>query len=249
MGTVSDKLTYLNGTKTALKDSINLMGVNITDDTFRSYADKIKDGLLDIMNNGTEEVWNNWEKVSASDVAEATLNNTVQAPMEIGVEGRTTQKQLTGKNLLNINGTVYTRNNQSTVSISGNEITVTSNYTSASGYVWWNIPVTPNQDYTISYGNMIEGVENQNNHICYTFSSEPITEYTTDMASYSRVNKTNKVATVTPTENYLVLVIRMTAQTTNVISNLQVEQGTTATAWEQYCGRTSKPKSRISTAY
>lgn len=42
MGTVADKLTYLNDTKTAIKDAIVSKGVSVADaDTFRSYADKI----------------------------------------------------------------------------------------------------------------------------------------------------------------------------------------------------------------
>ncbi len=42
MGTTSDKLTYLNGTKTAIKQAIIDKGVEVSDtDTFRSYAAKI----------------------------------------------------------------------------------------------------------------------------------------------------------------------------------------------------------------
>lgn len=42
MGTIADKLTYLNGTKTAIKEAIEAKGVTVTDtDTFRSYATKI----------------------------------------------------------------------------------------------------------------------------------------------------------------------------------------------------------------
>ena len=40
--TISDKLTYLEGTKSAIKDAIRAKGVAISDtDTFRSYASKI----------------------------------------------------------------------------------------------------------------------------------------------------------------------------------------------------------------
>ena len=40
--TIADKLTYLSGTKDAIKQSIIAKGVEVTDtDTFRSYADKI----------------------------------------------------------------------------------------------------------------------------------------------------------------------------------------------------------------
>lgn len=42
MGTIADKLTYLNATKAAIKAAITDKGVSIADtDTFRSYADKI----------------------------------------------------------------------------------------------------------------------------------------------------------------------------------------------------------------
>lgn len=42
MGTIADKLTYLNATKAAIKAAIVNKGVSVSDtDTFRSYADKI----------------------------------------------------------------------------------------------------------------------------------------------------------------------------------------------------------------
>jgi hypothetical protein len=50
MGTTAEKLTYLDGTKTLLKDTINLTGANITNDTFRSYAQKLKLGLINALN-------------------------------------------------------------------------------------------------------------------------------------------------------------------------------------------------------
>lgn len=43
MGTIAEKLTYLEGTKSAIKDAIIAKGVDVTDnDTFRSYAEKIE---------------------------------------------------------------------------------------------------------------------------------------------------------------------------------------------------------------
>ena len=42
MGTRADKLSYLTGTKTAIKNAIIAKGVDVEDtDTFRAYADKI----------------------------------------------------------------------------------------------------------------------------------------------------------------------------------------------------------------
>ena len=42
MGTLAEKLSYLDGTKTAIKNAIIAKGVDVEDaDTFRAYADKI----------------------------------------------------------------------------------------------------------------------------------------------------------------------------------------------------------------
>lgn len=44
MGTTTEKLNYLNATKGLIKDALNNLGAEITnDDTFRSYVDKIDD--------------------------------------------------------------------------------------------------------------------------------------------------------------------------------------------------------------
>lgn len=49
MGTISDKLTYLNTTKSKIKDVINMSEAGITDDTFRSYPQKLYDGYINII--------------------------------------------------------------------------------------------------------------------------------------------------------------------------------------------------------
>lgn len=57
MGTISEKLTYLDNTKAAIKEAIKNKGVEVLDnDTFRSYAEKIKSievgpGIVDSINN------------------------------------------------------------------------------------------------------------------------------------------------------------------------------------------------------
>lgn len=44
MGTTTDKLNYLNATKGLIKDALNNLGAEITDETtFRDYVDKIND--------------------------------------------------------------------------------------------------------------------------------------------------------------------------------------------------------------
>ncbi len=100
MGTTSEKLTYLNTTKGLIKDSINLTGANIlSTDTFRSYATKLKNGLVDIINNGIDTLYDNFPKVTAEGT-EIALNNTYEAPIKLNVvKGDTQQDSYSGKNL------------------------------------------------------------------------------------------------------------------------------------------------------
>ena len=90
MGTTSEKLTYLNTTKGKIKDSINLTGANITTEPFRQYSTKLEDAYIDIINNGTDTLYNNFPKVSGEGTS-LTLNNTYQAPMRNNLKGNTSQ--------------------------------------------------------------------------------------------------------------------------------------------------------------
>lgn len=66
MGTIAEKLDYLEGTKSAIKNAIVAKGVEVLDtDTFRSYAEKIEgittgspsqDKSITITENGTTTV-------------------------------------------------------------------------------------------------------------------------------------------------------------------------------------------------
>ena len=58
-----------------------------------------KERLLYFMNNGTDTVWNNWDKVNGSGTS-ITLNNTEYAPMKLEYLGNTSQDSTTGVNLL-----------------------------------------------------------------------------------------------------------------------------------------------------
>ena len=80
MGTISDKLTYLNTTKGLIKDTINLTGAGITNDTFRSYANKLKLGLINALNDNGDTIYSNLEKVSGKG-SNLSLTPTYEAPM------------------------------------------------------------------------------------------------------------------------------------------------------------------------
>ena len=59
----------------------------------------IRDSYLEIMNNGIDVVWDNWEKV-VGEGTELTLSNTEQAPMKVLLKGNTYQDSTTGKQLI-----------------------------------------------------------------------------------------------------------------------------------------------------
>ena len=59
----------------------------------------IRNSYLEIMNNGIDKIWNNWEKVEGTGET-LTLNSTEKAPMKINLKGNTSQETTTGKNLM-----------------------------------------------------------------------------------------------------------------------------------------------------
>ena len=117
MGTIATKLEYLNTTKEKIRDSINLTGANIgTSDTFRSYANKLKKGYIDIINNGIDTLYNNFPKVSGIG-SNLSLTPTYEAPMKLNeIQGDTSQDTnyplpsgyTRYTSVTDTNGTVYT---------------------------------------------------------------------------------------------------------------------------------------------
>ena len=223
---ISDKLTYLNTTKGKIKDAINLAGANITDDTFRSYPDKLKEAYVDIINNGTDELYSNFPKVSQTG-EEIALNGTYNAPMVLSPKGNTEQTTYTGKNLFDKTGSVYNwliKNDTQVITSNSNEKCVIIN-------------VKPNTTYTISKiaTNRLRVGEYP------TFPEVGIT-----LNNY-QINDTGTTLTTTTlsTTNYLVIeIVNVSNETYNLqdtLDSLQVETGSIATSYEPYCGATPSP--------
>ena len=85
MGTITDKITYLNTTKSQLKDQINYglpTEKQITNSTtFRNYVSSIFEAFLEALRN-PDTLFTNLPKTSGSG-SNITLNNTANAPMRI----------------------------------------------------------------------------------------------------------------------------------------------------------------------
>ena len=237
MGTISDKLTYLNTTKGKIKDSINLTGAGITNsDTFRSYEKKLKDGLVDIINNGTDTLYNNFPKVTGTG-SSATLNSTYQAPMKVGLKGNTYQgsnptpsspqdiEVVTGYNEIIIEDKNGTQSQSYEINLGKNlfdKTNVTSgSYVAIDGTIGTNtdtfysdyIPVKPSTNYAIS------GKNNKWNNTALYDSSKTF---------ISRVEDGNYVTTTSNT-----YYIRTNGKLEN-IDNIQIELGTQATTYSAY---------------
>lgn len=91
MSDIATKLTYLGETKSILKDTINMSNANITNSTtFRNYAMQLKEGYIDILNNGTDTLYNNFTHLTGKGMT-LSFAPTYQAPMKITCYGSTSQ--------------------------------------------------------------------------------------------------------------------------------------------------------------
>lgn len=89
--TVFDKLDYLSETKGLIKDSLNNLGSEITDDnTFRNYVEKIN------------QIYNDYPKVTGTGTT-FTIANTKKAKMNNTLKGNTEQTTYNGNQLVDFN--------------------------------------------------------------------------------------------------------------------------------------------------
>lgn len=101
MGTIAEKLTYLNGTKTAIKNAIINKGVSVSDtDTFRSYASKIES----MQTGGGVDVSDT--TATASDVKYGKVFHLSDGNRAVGTVGTFTAQEVTYNRTLNTNGKI-----------------------------------------------------------------------------------------------------------------------------------------------
>ena len=207
--------------------------------------------LLYFMNNGTDIVWNNWNKVTGTGTS-VSINNTVEAPMSIVYKGNTSQSgtptpsspqdihtvsgnnsiKIEGKNLFN-KGTTNVLN----AYINGSSV-ITS---SASDRTYW-LQVQKNTNYTIKMTQIaLSTAQYVDDFQCGLFTTTP----TLSLAGNRVFSRTRTSATenYTFTEtfnsgNYDYLAIKVGNNTrTNItesLNTLQLEVGSTATTYQPY---------------
>ena len=236
MGTIAQKLEYLNDTRLLLKDNINKIN-NVLDDnsTFRSYPQELFNGYLDILNNGTDTLWNNLEKVSQTGT-EAVLEGVETAPMKMVLNGNTSQETTTGKNLLGLTNGTYSHNGITAV-VNDGTITITGTAT-ANSFV--NIPllkdiVLSNEQVTVSINNA-------------TTISDTATEFRVYESgnNYIPVQFTtiDRKTTTTKSGTFVSAYVRTTSGVnygSGLVIKPQLELGSSATSYEPYTGGQPSP--------
>lgn len=103
-----------------------------TNKNIQNIPSTMRSSYLEIMNNGIDTIWNNWEKVTGEGET-LTLNNTEEAPMKINLKGNTSQETTTqSKNLMpneaesqTINGLTITKGTDGSLLINGTSTATT----------------------------------------------------------------------------------------------------------------------------
>jgi hypothetical protein len=212
MGTIADKLTYLNGTKQAIKEAINEDFEVINDNTtFRQYAEKIS---------------NNNEKYKSL-IPTKTVNATNTVDISDGVDmkalvnqyGNTYQKSTTGKNKINVEDRTITPKGFDQYLINNYSIDNTKTYTLSFDYKY-NSP-------TFSSTGAVIMLRRDNEYIALATSSS---------ATEGKITATitNKSAI------YVYITTRLTGGSIDIF-NVMLEEGSEATDYEEYTGETASP--------
>lgn len=231
MGTIAEKGAYLNTTKSLLKQKINNLGGDITNQTtFRQYANQL------------QNVYDNIPKTSYAEGSNITLSNTLKGKLDfedgiVGI-GDTKQGSTTGKNKFAItvnlpvtkNGVTISRDNEGNIILNG-----TPNI--SSGTI--SFTVAENVDlnagtYTLSLASKIAGVG------LSLGDTNPSGALNITLSDTVR-QKTGTITGFSSPKSYNINVRYDVGTLNNFILNPQLELGSGATDYEKYTNGIASP--------
>ena len=247
MGTTSEKLTYLNGTKQLLKDKINNLGGSIDDNTtFRQYANQL------------QNVYDNLPKTEYQEGTEVNLGVTTKGKLDyengvVGI-GQTEQESTQGYNKLKLISTdiktansyyggTWTENkyvlNGVTFDMEVNsQGVVTKIKISGTSSAQTTFYLFNGNNYFTSGDYMLSGCTNGSN------TTYDLRAYNINGGNEVKQNFTTPVSVTSNggTQGVNVAIVVRASQTiTNVEIAPMLETGSTAHNWEQYTGGYSSP--------
>ena len=231
MGTTAEKLTYLNDTKQLLKENINNLGGNLTNEPFRQYASVLEgiyeripkvSGIGASLSLSPSMVG----KIKLNEIQGDTLQNgtpTPSSPVPIQSVTGLQNVGVCGKNLFNKNNANI--ENGGWISLDGKKGNGGDNKL-------FYIKIQPNTTYTIQKiaGNRFRVGTYQNNNIPNG------TKF-----NVFQINDSSTSITITSGSNDNYLYVQYLAGDTNeqqLLDSIQIEIGSTATTYEQYKGNT-----------
>lgn len=260
---ISDRIESIEQHLKEDYDVLNLAGADLTnvDKNIVNLKPTWKERLLYFINNGTDEVWNNWDKVTGEGTS-LTLNNTLEAKMKIVLKGNTYQEGkptpdspipiqvVSGDNSIEVCGknlapTDWSSKFVSAVNVSSQAyLTIKDNrnclrYQPNTGYGSYptknftlGMTFKENTQYTISYDIFKEGAANRTVGIYYTDGTYSAN---TDVKSADTWEHQTVTSTAGKTISYIAPFY--TAGNTFIdIDTWQIEEGTQATTYESYKG-------------
>lgn len=233
---IASRITAMTEHIDDIYDTVELTGVDTTglNKNLVNVPNTLKDGFVDIINNGVDTLYENFPKVSQTG-EEPTLNGVYEAPMRVDLNGNTEQNSYSGKNFARIEPVSYSPANLTVtydeqtgkISIKG-----TSNKTSGermTSQLEINIPAGT---YTLSLNKALPTLIN------YTVTDN------TDTNRAFRISAGETSTTVTLPYAGASASLFMAVE--NGVSYdlefyLQLESGSTPTSFEPYVGGTASP--------
>lgn len=201
-----------------------------TNKNIQNIPQTIKDSYLEIMNNGIDTIWNNWEKVTGSGTS-ISLSPTLKAPMKNELKGNTSQtgtptptspipvNVVSGDNEINVCGkNLFDKDNATNGYFTANTGVLTSG---DANWKYQYIKVSPNTTYTIS------GITTMQ----YTIGASQFDKN----KSFVAIAKAYINGSFTTNANTEYVGVSVRAAETNAF---QLEKGSSATNFEPYQGNT-----------
>lgn len=246
MGTTSEKLTYLNTTKTLIKEELNLGGANITTEPFRQYKSKLEGIYKDFLAHGTDVLWNNWEKVSGTGET-LSLTPTIKGRIQTDLKGNTQQngtptpdqpipvQVVSGDNSIKVEEKNLLNPNDNIINLYWNDST--KQFQSDSHFRSVVIKVKPNTAYTVSRTEVYERDFSLATSINYPVANDYATN---TKVVWSDTTLTNTITTGA-NDNYLLFYFGYginESTSRDLLSKCQLELGNQATTYTPYVSQT-----------
>ena len=217
MSNISQKLTYLNETKSLIKDGINNLGAELTEEnTFRSYKDAL------------DSIYNEYPKVT-DEGTDITLENTKKGKITLDKKGQTSQESTSGKQLFDLTKITSTSSFGITATINENTGEIVLNGTSTStAYIAFDLNEAISSGTIVSYGANNSSAKNN----CYLLLT--LNNATKQVLQMNTLNAKNENITLDTDINKVYIQVNSGITLNNFVIKPMVNVGNVLEQYEPY---------------